>query len=460
MASLKDLKTRIASRAVKVGIIGAGYVGLPLACAFSEAGFHTIVCDSDKDKILSIRDGRSYLGDEYTTRLLPSLVASGRLDVDDNVAHLAAVVDFEIITVPTPLDDRKQPDLSYLVKVTETIAKELRSGQFVIVESSIYPGTTDEVVKPILERSGLIAGTDFGLAHSPERVNPGGSYSNTKSIAKVVGGITPLCTEIAAELYAGVLQAQVVPVSDARTAEATKMLENTYRYVNIALANELAILHEKLGIDFFEVIAAASTKPFGFQAFYPGPGVGGHCIPKDPHYLSYKARQVGQSLKLIQLSAEINDMMINHILVRLTTRLKARGEELRGSKVAILGLAFKQDVGDTRNSPSIRMSERLMELGAEISAYDPFAREIRTEKWGLVSAQTLESAAGNAHVIVLLTPHTAFRKIDLMKLSQTVHHGATIVDTRGFWSPSECVSAGFDYVGLGRPDCDLAQRTT
>jgi UDP-N-acetyl-D-glucosamine dehydrogenase len=456
MTSLEDLSTRIASKAARIGIFGAGYVGLPLACAFAEAGFDTVACDSDLGKVLSIRSGISYLKDKYTSDMLPSLINSGRLSADNDISHVAALVDFDIITVPTPLNHRNQPDLSYLVKVCEEIAETLESGRFVILESSVYPGTTDEVVRPILERKGLVAGKDFGLAHSPERIDYGENYRNMKSIPKVVGGVTPLLTRIAAKLYTEGLKAHVVPVSDARTAEATKMLENTYRYVNIALVNELAILHERLGIDFFEVVAAASTKPFGFQAFYPGPGVGGHCIPKDPHYLSYKARQVGQRLRLIELSAEINDMMIDHILERLATRLRARGEDLRRSKVAILGLAFKQDVDDTRNSPSIRMSERLRKLGVQLSAYDPFVREVKTEKWRLMSAETLESAVEGAQVLVLLTPHTAFRQIDLKKLARFVRPGATIVDTRGFWSPSECISAGFDYVGLGRPDCDLA----
>jgi nucleotide sugar dehydrogenase len=297
----------------------------------------------------------------------------------------------------------------------------------------------------------------FGLAHSPERVTYGrvpGPVSGLSivDIPKVVGGVTPLCTHIAAELYASVLRARVVPVSDAKTAEATKMLENTYRYVNIALVNELAILHEKLGIDFFEVIAAASTKPYGFQAFYPGPGVGGHCIPKDPRYLSYKAREVGQSLRLVEVAAEINGGMAEHITRKLEVTLRARGKTLCDAKVVILGIAFKENVSDIRNSPSISLAERLEQFGARLSVYDPFVREASTKTGVLFSASSLETAVEDAEVLILVTPHAVFKQIDLKRLMARVRPGATMMDTRGFWSPGECTAAGFNYLGVGRPN--------
>jgi UDP-N-acetyl-D-glucosamine dehydrogenase len=273
--------------------------------------------------------------------------------------------------------------------------------------------------------------------------------------------VTQKCTQIAAELYASVLSAPIVRVSDARTAEAVKMLENTYRYVNIALVDELAILHEQLGIDFFEVIAAASTKPFGFQAFYPGPGIGGHCIPKDPQYLSFKARQIGQRLKLVETSQEIVKGMTDHIIRRLDCRLAAHAKAIRGSNVVLLGLAFKEDVSDARNSPSIALAEKFEELGASVCAYDPFVESILTRKGTLRSTESLEVAVKEADILVLVTAHTLFRAIDLKKLSSQTRVGATIMDLRGLWSQEECVSAGFAYLGLGRPDREgLARSST
>lgn len=449
--SLRNLVGLLNSKKASIGVFGAGYVGLPLSCAFAEAGFKTIAGDTDKEKILAIRRGHAYVEDEYVRAVLPRLVASGGLSAEYDLGRLASAVDFAIIAVPTPLNDAREPDLGFVVGAAEAIAGKMRPGKFIILESSVYPGATDEVVRPILERGGLKAGEDFGLAYSPERISYGFAEYNVKRIPKVVGGVTPLCTRIATQLYHSVLQAEIVPVSNMRVAEAAKTLENTYRYVNIALVNELAILHEKLGIDFFEVIAAASTKPFGFQAFYPGPGVGGHCIPKDAQYVLYKAHQVGQSLNMVEASRQVNDRMIDHILERLESRLRTCGRAIRGSKAVILGLAFKADVSDSRNSPSIAMAERLAELGATVSAYDPFVKSVSTKNGPLTSARTLEQAASHAGVVVLVTPHTVFRKINLHQLNAQVHSPATIVDTRGYWSPEECRSAGFDYIGLGRP---------
>ena len=450
--SLASLPGLLSSKRATIGVFGAGYVGLPLACAFAEAGFKTIAGDADEKKVRSILRGQAYVEDDYVKTLLPSLVMSGGLDAEQDMTRLASSVDFAIITVPTPLNDANEPDLTYVIDATEVIAKEMCPGKFIVLESSVYPGTTDGVVRPILEQSGLTAGEDFGLAFSPERIDYGRAEYDIRHIPKVIGGITPLCTQIAAQLYATILHAKIVAVSSTRVAEATKMLENTYRYVNIALVNELAILHEKLGIDFHEVIAAASTKPFGFQAFYPGPGVGGHCIPKDPQYLLHSARQVGATLSLVEASKKINDNMVEHILQRIESKWTAEGRVLRGSSVVILGLAFKANVSDTRNSPSIVAAERLKELGLAVSAYDPFVKSVSTKSGALLSATSLESAAKGADVVVLMTPHTLFKDINLNDLKLLVRSPATVVDTRGFWSPDECKSAGFDYIGLGRPD--------
>jgi len=448
---LEALSSAIESKSARIGIFGAGYVGLPLACAFAQAGFETIAEDNDPKKVLAINHGSSYVDDDYVSQYLPRLVASKALRAESNATRVASLVDFAIITVPTPLNDKKEPDLSYVTRVTEDIAREIRPCKFVILESTVYPGTTDELLKSILEKKGLRAGKDFGLAHSPERIDYGNKKYSFLEIPKVVGGVTPLCTRIASELYAKIIRAPIIRVSDARTAEATKMLENTYRYVNIALANELAILHEKLGIDFFEVIAAASTKPFGFQPFYPGLGVGGHCIPKDPHYLAYRARQVGGSLRFVKLSAEINDSMIDHIVGRLEQFVRSLGRSIRGSKVTILGLAFKPDVSDFRRSPSIALAERLMGLGMRIVTYDPFVKSIPTKGGELTSCGDLNESVSDSEVLILSTPHTIFRQIDLRKLVTRMRSEPIIVDTRGFWSSTECESAGFRYIGLGRP---------
>ena len=449
--SLGTMKDMITSKRARIGIFGAGYVGLPLACAFAQAGFKTMAGDSDLDKIRAIRSGSSYVEDEYVSSSLPSLVSSGALEADSDITRIASLVDFAIITVPTPLNDRKDPDLSYVIRVAETIAKEIRRGKFVILESSVYPGATEEVLKPILEKGGLKAGRDFGLAHSPERID----YNNRKfrilDIPKVVGGVTPLCTQIACELYRNVIRAPVVPVSNTRTAEATKMLENTYRFVNIALVNELSTFFEQFGLDSFEVISAAATKPFGFQAFYPGPGVGGHCIPKDPQYLAYKARQVGVSLRLVELSTEINDGMVDHIMARLEENLARQRRPTSGSKAVVLGLAFKADVSDSRRSPSIVLIERLADRGTHVEAYDPLVRSVRTKRGEFHSAENLEKCVEGSDILVLATPHAVFRDIDLKKLSARMRPHPIMVDTRGFWSRAECESAGFDYLGLGRP---------
>jgi nucleotide sugar dehydrogenase len=452
-SSMDYLAQFLESREAKIGVFGAGYVGLPLACAFADVGFKTLACDSDAARIVAIRDGRTYVEDDYVRQNLARLVKTGRLGADDDIGRAAETSDFVIVAVPTPLKSERGldwPDLSYVTGVCEAIARKIKQGKFIILESSVYPGATEEVVRPILEQGGLRAGIDFGLAYSPERIDYGNRRYRFVDIPKVVGGVNPACTRIAASLYHTVIRARIVEVKDTRTAEAVKMLENTYRYVNIALANELAILHEHLDVDFYEVIEAASTKPFGFEPFYPGPGVGGHCIPKDPHYLCYSARKVGMPLRLISLSQDINEGMVDYVIGRLENYLRRNRRSMRSLRVAILGLAFKRDVSDTRNSPSIKLAERLIELGAEVKAYDPLVRSISVGTRSLTSGRDLNEAVEGVDVLVLATPHTSFREIDLTRLKSHTNSNAVILDTRGFWSPSECKIAGFDYVGLGR----------
>jgi UDP-N-acetyl-D-glucosamine dehydrogenase len=449
--NLRNLATKISARTAQVGIFGAGYVGLPLACAFAQAGFRTIATDNDPKKVRAISEGSSYVEDDFVSRTLPELVQSRILEATNDSSETASLVDFAIITVPTPLNERDEPDLSHVLEVTKTIADQIVPGKFVILESSVYPGTTDGVLKPILEGGGLRAGRDFGLVHSPERIDYANKGGGILDIPKVVGGVTPLCTQIACDLYSKVLRAQAVPVSDATTAEATKMVENTYRFVNIALVNELAILHEKLGLDFFEVVKAASTKPFGFQAFYPGPGVGGHCIPKDPRYLLFRARQANVQLRMVRLSIEINDGMVDYIIQRLDDCLKSQSRLLNGSKVVILGLAFKADVSDSRQSPSIRLAEKMVSRGAKVLAYDPYVRCLTTRVGELRSGESLKDCVSKADILVLTTPHSVFKNIDLRGLAPLMNRDPVIFDARGFWSERACKSAGFRYLGLGRP---------
>jgi UDP-N-acetyl-D-glucosamine dehydrogenase len=448
---LLGLLRKITTKKAVVGVLGAGYVGLPLACAFAKAGYKTVAADNDPKKVLAIRRGRPYVEDDYVRRYLSELTRSKRLESDDNISRVASVSDAAIIAVPTPLDANRQPDLSYVTSAMAAIAENIQPGKLIVLESSVYPGTTDLIVKPILERTGLCAGKDFALAHSPERID----YNNRKygilNIPKVIGGVTPLCTRIAASLYEKILRAPVISVSSAAAAEATKMLENTYRYVNIALVNELSTLFERIGLDTFEVISAASSKPFGFQPFYPGPGVGGHCIPKDPHYLRYRAEQVGVCLRLVELSAQINDGMVDNLIARLEQFLENRGKTLRGSIAAILGLAFKADVSDWRRSPSIALAEKLNGLGVEIRVFDPFIRTVTSKMGQLTSTNDLEQAVCNADMLFLATPHSFFRKIKPRSLAKIMDSDAVIVDTRGFWARAEWERAGLNYVGLGRP---------
>lgn len=450
--SLQSLESDIASKRAIVGIFGAGYVGLPLACAFAESGFRTMAVDRDERKIESIREGKAYVEDSYVREKLAQLVKAKLIEPYVDPDKVAPKIDIGLITVPTPLTTRGEPDLSNVTSVASILAKNLRTGQLIVLESSVYPGTTEEIVLPILNRSGLRVGVDFGLAHSPERIDYNNRNYTVLNIPKLVGGITPTCTRVACQVYKTIIRAPVIPVSNARTAEAAKMLENTYRYVNIAMVNELALLHEKLGIDFHEVISAASSKPFGFQPFYPGPGVGGHCIPKDPHYLAYKARQVGMNLAIVDVSAEINQGMAKHIIERLDRNLRTRGKSLKDCGALILGLAFKADVSDARRSPALALAKHLKEFGSTISCYDPYVDSVDDADVHLRSSSDLESAARGANVILLVTPHTIFRSIDLRSLARQMSSEPTIFDTRGFWARAECEASGFKYLCVGRPD--------
>lgn len=399
------LKQKILDRTVTLGVVGLGYVGLPLAVEKAKAGFHVIGFDVQSQKVDMVNAGHNYIGDVVNADL-EQIVRDGHLRATTDFASVASC-DCVCIAVPTPLDAHQQPDISYVRSSAESITPYMHKDMLVVLESTTYPGTTEELLRPILEKSGLKCGEDFYLAFSPERVDPGNLIYKTKNTPKVVGGVTPECTDIAATLYEAVLEAPVHRVSSPAVAEMEKILENTYRNVNIGLVNELAMLCDRMGISIWEVIDAAKSKPYGFQAFYPGPGLGGHCIPLDPYYLSWKAREFGFHTSMIESSMMINDRMPEYCADRAMGALNERKKAMNGAKVLVLGVAYKQDIDDYRESPAIRVIECLRRLGAQVSYYDPYIPEYReggqVEK-GLpaLTAEALEEA----DLVMVTTAHT------------------------------------------------------
>jgi len=435
----KELRLKIEQRTAKIGIVGLGYVGLPLGVAFSKK-FNVIGYDVNPKKIEMLKGGRSYIED----------ISSEDIDLSKfrpthNPKELQEC-DFIIITVPTPLREDKSPDLSYVKEAARTIGTILRPGQFIILESTTYPGTTEEVLVPILEeKSGLKAVRDFGVAYSPERVDPGNKKYRIENTPKVVGGLTPEFTEIASMLYGTIIE-RIVPVSDCKTAEAVKMLENIFRNVNIALVNELALIFEKMGIDTWEVIEAAKTKPYGFMAFYPGPGVGGHCIPLDPYYLAYRAKQFGVIPRFIETAGEINDYMPIHVVNILEKGLKKLGKSLRGSKIAILGLAYKKNISDTRESPSAKIIEEIIARGAKVRVNDPYAKIIKT-RVGEFNSEDIEEIINWADGIVIATDHQEYM-VEIPNALNKISKSVVIVDSKNILSFQD-IPNGVTYLKLG-----------
>lgn len=408
------LLQKIHSRQIKVGVIGLGYVGLPLAVEKAKAGFVTKGFDIQQEKVDLVNAGHNYIGDVVDDDL-SELVAKGMLSATCDFGFVKDM-DFIAICVPTPLDEHQQPDISYVKSSTEEIAKYMKKGSIVVLESTTYPGTTEELIKPILEEgSGLICGRDFYLGFSPERVDPGNLIYKTKNTPKVVGAIGADATEVIAAMYRTVLDGDVFTVSSPAIAEMEKILENTYRNVNIGLVNELAILCDKMGINLWEVIEAAKTKPYGFQAFYPGPGLGGHCIPLDPYYLSWKAREYGFHTSMIESSMMINDKMPEYCVERASKILNEDRKPLNGSKILILGVAYKQDIDDYRESPAIKVIEILERCGTMVDFYDPFVQEYsnKGEKRKGLSAITPEIV--QEYDLVMIT--TAHTKVDYTMVS-------------------------------------------
>src|SRR5213594_3988356 len=418
---MQGLSERIRRREARCGIIGLGYVGLPLALEFARAGLHTVGIDVDPEKVDAIRHGRSYIVD-VTDAEVAAQVEAGGLTATTDFSVIAAL-DTVNICVPTPLRKTKDPDLTFVVAAVNEIRRYLRRGQLVILESTTYPGTTEEVVRPALEASGLQVGRDFCLAFSPERIDPGNAHFNTRNIPKVVGGVTAHCTEVAKTLYEQCVET-VVAVSSPRVAEMVKLLENTFRSVNIGLVNEIALMSHALEIDVWEVIDAAKTKPFGFMAFYPGPGLGGHCIPIDPFYLSWKAKMNGFEPRFIELAGHINEGMPRFVVEKVTDALNGHRKAIRGSRIHILGVAYKSGVNDIRESPALNVMRLLRDKGAILSYSDPYVPALREEGLSLDALPLRNGYLGDVDCAVILTDHHEF------DYAAVVATAPLVVDTR------------------------------
>ena len=417
----KSLREKFEKRTARVSVIGLGYVGLSLAVELAKAGIVVRGVDLDLERVSLLNRGESYLVDVPADVLAP-LVASGRLAASTSFEETAGA-DAVIICVPTPLRKSKEPDISYILSAVESLLPHLHPGQLMVLESTTYPGTTEEVVLPRLQANGLVIGSDFFLAFSPERVDPGNKKYTTATIPKVVGGVTPACTELAAALYRQVTKT-VFEASNPRVAETAKLLENTFRSVNIALANELAFACRKIGVDPWEVIEAAATKPFGFMPFYPGPGIGGHCIPVDPLYLSWKVRLTGYEAQFIALADQINRAMPEHVVNLVGEALNEREQAIRGSSVLVLGVTYKPDVNDIRESPALEIIEMLERKGAHVSYADPFAPQLSVGGSKLTSVEANAATVGAADCVLILTNHTSF------DYSMIASRSKLVVDTR------------------------------
>jgi UDP-N-acetyl-D-glucosamine dehydrogenase len=420
-----QLLKKIERREAHVGVVGLGYVGLPLAVELARVGFRVTGIDLDDRKVQAVNRGESYIPD-VPTEILGALTRAGKLDATADFSVVARL-DTINICVPTPLRKTKDPDMSYIVSAVDAIAAHLHPGLLICLESTTYPGTTDELVQPVLEAKGMKAGTDFFLAFSPERVDPGNPTFHTGNVPKVVGGVTPDCQKLAAALYGSAITT-IVPVSSTRVAEMVKLLENTFRAVNIALVNELALMCDRMNIDVWEVVDAARTKPFGFMAFYPGPGLGGHCIPIDPFYLSWKAKQSGFDPRFIELAGHINGAMPHYVVEKIAEALNTKRKSINGANILIAGVAYKRDIDDMRESPALDVMGLLHGKGATVSYVDPYVPEVHGREWsGRVDIKGVEVSRGSFgryDCIVIITDHKTF-DYDAM-----VAEADLIVDTR------------------------------
>ena len=433
---LTRLAKRIEARTARIAVIGLGYVGLPLAMEFAKEGFRVTGIDLDPTRVAGVTRGRSYLLD-VPSQELRALRRARRLRATSSFDVLGAQ-DAILICVPTPLRKTREPDMSYILSATNEIAARVRKGQLIVLESTTYPGTTEEVILPALESRGLAVGKDFCLAFSPERIDPGNATYTTRTIPKVIGGVTPRCTQVAAALYGAAIH-RTVPVSSAKVAEMVKLLENTFRAVNIGLVNEIALICDRLGIDVWEVIEAARTKPFGFMPFYPGPGIGGHCIPSDPVYLAWKVRVHGFEARFIELATQINGAMPEYVAEKVGKVLNDRRKALKGSRILLLGLAYKKDVGDLRDSPAFDVARLLEERGARIAYHDPFVPSTELNGARRASVRLSPAALRRSDCVVLLTNHS---RVDY---GLVLRHAPVVLDTRN------------QYGGLARPSAKVVK---
>lgn len=419
MSELKeDLILKLKNKTAKLGVVGLGYVGLPLAVEKAKAGYEVIGFDVQDEKVKMVNEGHNYIGD-VVDEDLKELVKVGKLRATTDFSFVNDV-DTVCICVPTPLDLYKQPDISYVVNSTKSVAKYLHRGMLVVLESTTYPGTTEEVLRPILEESGLKCGVDFFLAFSPERVDPGNKEFKTKNTPKVVGGCTTECTEVAATLYRNVLEGEIYTVSSPAVAEMEKILENTFRNINIGLANEMAILCKRMGIDVWEVIDAAKTKPYGFMAFYPGPGLGGHCIPLDPFYLAWKAREYDYHTRLIEISGEINDVMPEFVVDNVMKLLNGHKKAMNGAKVLLLGVAYKKDIDDPRESPTLKVMEHLQKNGAELIINDPYIPEFKHSGKKYYTVDWKE-VIDDSDIVIITTDHSNYDYEEIVSRAKIVY---------------------------------------
>ncbi|NLT22784.1 MAG: nucleotide sugar dehydrogenase [Syntrophorhabdus sp.] len=437
---MQNLLVKITNRSAKIGIIGQGYVGLPLAMAFARK-FTVYGYDVCSGTVERLRAGMSHIQDVPDAQLSLYLGQTYFPTSDPEDLHQC---DFLIICVPTPLSEDKIPDLSCIKDACSTLKTILHQGQFVILESTTFPGTTDEVVVPILEETGLVAGSDFGIAYSPERVDPGNKQYPIDKVPTIVGGISAECTNVAAAFYGSIMD-RIVPVRDARTAEAVKMMENIFRNVNIALVNEMALIFERMDIDTWEVIDAAATKPYGFMPFYPGPGIGGHCIPLDPYYMSYRAKKYGFIPRFIETSGEINEFMKMHTVNLIEKGLRQVGKRVYGATVAVMGLAYKKNINDPRESPSIKIVEELANLGASMQVYDPFVPSLATKAGVFTSAESIEVALSGADCAVFLVDHDVFRRLDTGYIGSCMNT-PVLVDCKNLFQQKD----GIVYLCIGK----------
>ncbi|MBM7661616.1 UDP-N-acetyl-D-glucosamine dehydrogenase [Bacillus mesophilus] len=414
----QKLLDKLNSRNAVIAVVGLGYVGLPLAVEKAKAGYKVIGFDVQQERVDMVNNGVNYIGD-IVNEELTEMVNSGKLSATIDYSKISEV-DAVAICVPTPLDQYMQPDTSYVESSSREIAKYLHEGMLVVLESTTYPGTTEEIVKPFLEESGLKCGEDFFIAYSPERVDPGNKLYNTKNTPKVVGGITDNCTIIASAMYRNVLEGEVHEVSSPAVAEMEKIYENTFRHINIALANEMAVLCNRMGIDVWEVINAAATKPYGFMPFYPGPGLGGHCIPIDPFYLTWKAREFNYHTRLIELAGEINNAMPEYVVERMMKILNEDKKSLNGSNVLILGVAYKKDIDDVRESPVLEILKELDKAGANWKTVDPYVTEFRHCSVKAKTYQLTDDLLAEADIVLITTDHSDFVYSDIAQKAKVI----------------------------------------